>query len=110
VTPEELLERYGIAYPHCGFYIGPGWMPIVEGLIKSLITLGWDKDLHQVKEKFGGLRFYIGECTDQMWDLIDAASAHSFETCEDCGKPGRSSKRGWIKTLCEEHHAQRKGL
>lgn len=56
----------------------------------------------QVKEKFGGLRFYLSSGTDAMYDLIDEAEKKSYQTCEDCGQPGKVRNGGWILTQCDE--------
>jgi hypothetical protein len=66
----------------------------------------------QVKEKFGGLRFYIhhGEFPPFMerehFDKLDEIANKSFKTCELCGtqenvRTGSSTGRGWILTLCD---------
>lgn len=55
----------------------------------------------QVKEKFGGLRFYMTSSTDEIWNLISEAEAKSRETCEECGKPGEEKPTSWIRTLCD---------
>lgn len=43
----------------------------------------------QVKEKFGGLRFYTSACPEEYFDfiygLIHEAESKSYETCENCG-------------------------
>jgi len=57
----------------------------------------------QVKEKFGGLRFYLSATTDEMDALVDKAEEDSFKICEVCGKPGEPRGGGWISTLCDEH-------
>ena len=80
--------------------VGPGWIGILDRLATDLIDMGWDRDLHQVKEKFGGLRFYIGASTPEMQGRIEAAEKESYCTCEDCGAPGKAEGPGWIKTLC----------
>ena len=70
--------------------------------------MGWDRDLHQVKEKFGGLRFYVGASTPEMEKRIDQAEEESFQTCENCGEPGKGSNVGyWYLTLCETCHTAR---
>jgi len=86
--------------------VGEGWVPILDRLAEDLINMGWDRDLHQVKEKFGGLRFYIGNSTEEMEKRIDEAEAECDRTCENCGAPGRSTGGGWIKTLCAECEAK----
>lgn len=54
----------------------------------------------QVKEKFGGLRFYADGADDEVRGMIQMAEAISYRICEECGSPGRPSKEGWIRTLC----------
>lgn len=56
----------------------------------------------QVKEKFGGLRFYIGGGDKHINDLISKAEKESFEICEYCGSIDdvKQTRGGWIKTLC----------
>lgn len=57
----------------------------------------------QVKEKFGGLRFYMSNgSTKEMEACIDLAEALAGETCEVCGKPGTETDSGWIKIKCDE--------
>lgn len=57
----------------------------------------------QVKEKFGGLRFYYDGGDEYISGLSAMAESMSYVTCETCGKPGKSTNTGWIKTVCEEH-------
>jgi hypothetical protein len=83
--------------------VGPGWHPIIDRLAADLLKLGWDGKVLQVKEKFGGLRFYIEQDMDVLHDRIDAAKAEAYRTCEICGTPGIARSGGWIKTLCDEH-------
>ena len=40
----------------CDFFdVQVGWYPLIKDLINDLIKLGWNKQVCQVKEKFGGL-------------------------------------------------------
>lgn len=57
----------------------------------------------QVKEKFGGLRFYVHAATDKHYDYISFAESMSYRTCEECGAPGKRYTDGWHRTLCEVH-------
>jgi len=57
----------------------------------------------QVKEKFGGLRFYVNGATDKHWSYINFAESMSYRTCEDCGAPGKTYTDGWHTTLCDIH-------
>jgi len=61
----------------------------------------------QVKEKFGGLRFYTNGYTDGISAMISMAESMSYRTCEVCGSPGRSNNYGWISTLCDTHRLER---
>lgn len=87
--------------------VGKGWSSIIEKLVQDLLELGWDGWALQIKEKFGGLRFYIDTGSDAVHDRISQAECLSYETCEECGTPGKPRTGGWIKTLCDEHAAGR---
>jgi hypothetical protein len=109
MTMDDILKKYSIATPPCGAACGDGWLPIIDKLFAELILLGWDRDLHQVKEKFGTLRVYIGKGSDDLYGAIRKAEARSSTTCEKCGKLGEQTSDGfWIKTLCEECDKNRK--
>lgn len=89
------------------FAVGNGWYGIIKEIIEKSIAAGWDKQICQVKEKFGGLRFYINSAPDEVHKLIREAENKSLEICEVCGNPGKQRNGGWIKTLCEEHDKNR---
>jgi hypothetical protein len=59
----------------------------------------------QVKEKFGGLRFYVQAATDKHYSYISFAESMSYRTCEECGNPGKTYTDGWHMTLCDIHAA-----
>ena len=59
----------------------------------------------QVKEKFGGLRFYVQAATDKHYQYISFAESMSYRTCEECGAPGKTYTDGWHTTLCDIHAA-----
>jgi len=59
----------------------------------------------QVKEKFGGLRFYVEGGTSEIHNFIAMAESMSYRTCEECGSPGSVYRNGWHKTMCEVHAA-----
>jgi hypothetical protein len=39
--------------------------------------------------------------TEEMYNLIHATESKSYETCEECGAPGKRRGGGWILTLCD---------
>lgn len=82
--------------------VGKGWAPIINRLfdIKPPQTV-----VIQVKEKFGGLRFYVDHSTIDYEKEIRKAENESFTVCEDCGSTvGVSIEplfgRSWVLTLC----------
>lgn len=96
---------------HFGFETGDGWFRIIDALSARLEEIieglpAGERDEYyavQVKEKFGGLRFYMNTETEEMSRAIEEAEGRSVVTCEMCGRPGRPTGCGWVKTLCEAH-------
>lgn len=84
------------------FCVGDGWLFIIKELIEKIIEKGWNKEICQVKEKFGQLRFYINSAPEEVYDLIYEYENKSYEICEGCGKRGKLRKEGWWKTLCDD--------
>jgi hypothetical protein len=91
------------------FSVDQGWYPLIKDLIDDLIKLGWNKQVCQVKEKFGGLRFYINEGSEEIYKRIIQAENDSYTICEVTGKPGKlRNDLGWHTTLCDEEYEKRK--
>ena len=85
---------------------GEGWWPIIAQLDRDIAAIEPDYEVDQIKEKFGGLRFYYpgGTGNDARIDeLIAQAERPAAQTCELCGAPGRARATGWIRTVCDEH-------
>lgn len=59
--------------------------------------------VEQIKEKFGGLRFYHQGGDEYVDGLVTMAEEWASRTCEVCGSPGRARQGGWIRTLCDTH-------
>lgn len=55
------------------FSIGPGWYELVKNLIDELIADGWDKQVCQVKEKFG--------CYDEETEVLTKSGWKKFNDC-----------------------------
>jgi hypothetical protein len=62
--------------------------------------------IQQIKEKFGGLRFYYYGGDDQIHGMVRMAELWAGHTCETCGNKGERRQGGWIRTLCDEHEAE----
>jgi len=80
---------------------GEGWKSLYAPLIERCKAEG--VAVLQVKEKFGGLRFYVGGASDRLYEAIKEAESKSLTLCERCGEPGQLRKGGWWKTLCDRH-------
>lgn len=90
-----------------GFECGDGWFGLIHKLCEDIRATNPPEDFCavQVKEKFGGLRFYVRGGTHEIIQLIDDAEKRSYHTCESCGltegvttqaNPGKY----WIRSLC----------
>lgn len=88
----------------------PGWIGIVERLsaaLEPIVVQLPDWQVSQVKEKFGGLRFYADCSSEEADRIITAAERESVRTCQDCGAPGERRGTQWIWTLCDACDAAR---
>ena len=109
--------------PYGGVSVHPGWWHIIEALCDQIHHhVEWrqnqlekyqrgsgcpDVVVSQIKEKFGGLRFYYDGGDEEVSGMVRMAVAWASCTCEECGAIGKSREGGWIKTLCDQHHAER---
>lgn len=84
------------------FSVGDGWLPFIMNLIVELIDNGWNGEIFQVKEKFGSLRFYTNELSQNCHDIIRKYEDISSKTCEECGKDGKPTTGDWINILCDK--------
>jgi len=126
---EEFAKDMHEAYPgmfdspYGGFAVGPGWWLILKILCNHIhYHVKWKNEQRdkygrgdgcpavtvlQIKEKFGGLRFYYEGGDNTIDGMVRMAESWAAHTCEECGNPGKSRNSGWIRTLCDEHEASR---
>jgi len=87
-----------------GICTGDGWYDLLDELCSKLEPYG--VVAAQIKEKFGGLRFYLEATPSEKWEeihnYINEAEAKSYKICEQCGKPGKIRGGFWVRTLCDE--------
>lgn len=97
-----------------GIDCGDGWYKLLDTLCENIqnrvqnVNRNKDEDQKlvcqatQVKEKFGGLRFYIFGGDDYIDGMIDLAESMSYEICEECGSKAETDpdNRGWVYTRC----------
>lgn len=91
-----------------GCSCGDGWYSIINHLCKMIQNDVNRNDRTQVvavqvKEKFGGLRFYIDGGSEKTYDIIDFFESLSYIVCEKCGTTGAETRNtgSWIFTRCE---------
>lgn len=87
----------------------PGWLDLLNDLCNQLQTY-LDANpstppiiVSQVKEKFGGLRFYISGGDEFCQAIVDAAEEASLTLCEVCGRPGALVGERWVCVRCPQH-------
>lgn len=113
IQVEELKKKIVPGYSK-SIDIDEGWYQIVVDCDKELIKIDPHYQIFQIKEKFGGLRYYISpssditpEQTDTMWAIAGRYEELSMTICEATGGPGVMMKSvgGWFKTLNPEYAA-----
>jgi len=58
--------------------------------------------IDQIKEKYGGLRYYYSGGDDIIDGMVNLAESLSYDICENCGTTHNvGHTRGWIYTICE---------
>lgn len=122
---ERMKEKYPKMFsrPFGGFAVGTGWWPILESLCAQIHQhVEWKQNqlekyqrgegcpdvvVAQIKEKFGGLRFYYDGGDAEVSGMVRMAESWAARTCEECGHPGTIRHGGWLRTLCDTHEAER---
>lgn len=126
--PKMFADQYG------GFAIGAGWWNIIELLSHQIQShIDWNnktrEDLlkhnpndvivpeeipqvvvKQVKEKFGGLRFYYEGGNETIHGMVRMAEVWAGVSCEECGSPGKRVGGGWARTLCDFHIVEKEAM
>lgn len=113
MTHDELMQKHHkILGPARYIDVDKGWFSLIDNLC-SYLQFNTDNnnptglypqvEATQVKEKFGGLRFYVASATDEQYAVISFVESLSTKTCEVCGAAGKQRGKGWIRTLCDEH-------
>lgn len=114
---DKLFRKYPTIFPNgrdvntktslmCfGISIKDGWYDLIDKLCADIIKIPQGRSCiaAQVKEKFGGLRFYVNGTTKDIHKLINKAEKDSFTICEECGKKGTlTNLTRWYRTICKE--------
>lgn len=123
MSPEldkQLVEKYPLIFanrfgsPHqtgmCwGFECGDGWYDLIDTLCASIqnrcnVAAIPQVIATQVKEKFGGLRFYFTGGDYFIDGMVEVVEELSTKICDTCGDRGKCiTDQGWWYTACEKH-------
>lgn len=80
--------------------VGKGWGPLIERLYR--LCDQHNVCIAQIKEKFGGLRFYVTGAPNIVHQAILTAETESYGICEECGDVGEERPElSWVRTLCD---------
>jgi len=102
------LERdFGYMLKHTSGYVCKGWEQLIRDMLDE-IAGSENTDNHpeftQIKEKYGTLRVYGYNISDEQQAIIDKYERLSAKTCETCGAEGKLRvKSGWYYATCDEH-------
>jgi len=90
-----------------GLDVGEGWLWLIDALCESIqeivdSTTKYEQvEATQVKEKYGGLRFYYMGGNEKIDAIVTFAEKLSYLICENCGATkGVMQTDGWVVTLC----------
>jgi hypothetical protein len=123
ITTAEIITKYPKIFQdyegnpgRSNWYGVPkGWLPIIDDLCgaiqeyidKTTIYIRNEPQkpeqvtCFQMKEKFGGLRFYTGGHDDIVEGMIELAEYLCDNTCDECGSRNDLGKTsGWISVKC----------
>jgi hypothetical protein len=118
----KIREQYPAIYGKtCSISVNSGWYPLVEkgfSITQKYRNMGIELEVIQVKEKFGGLRFYTSavynetegnpNLMEKFYGEIRELEAEAAKTCEVCGVNGpdcgveNRDINGWFTTICEK--------
>ena len=109
--PQVFDTYYGEPYDiwaQCNYSCPTGWENIVYNLTKDLLQIWPDMHVMQVKQKFGGLRYYFNteppdDLRQRVYKKVDEAEKQARNACEKCGRAGLPTYIGsWLLVLCSK--------
>lgn len=123
MTTKELIAKYpkifqqyeGNPYEVNWYGVPEGWLSVIDKLCGSIQSYVDNTTIYedggkrhtpqpvciQMKEKYGGLRFYVDNSDERVEGMIRMAEYICDNTCEGCGsEKDLGVTRGWISVLC----------
>lgn len=93
---------------HKEHHVGKGWWPLLDKLHVDIMKIDPGYRVAQVKEKFGMLRIYLDDISEESQKLVLQCENASGKVCEICGESGILYSSGWWRTLCSKHEEEKK--
>lgn len=105
---DKVVKNYNYTYTELDA-MPRGWKKafgviLCEELRESLLENGFLEKyrITQIKEKYGGLRWYSNGCDEKMKDIINKYEYLSEHICIECGKFDVSMfDDGWVSPYCD---------
>lgn len=110
---QELINKYpkifdGSAH-RTNISVPDAWISLVDSMCQEIQDYCDNNDIEQViceqmKEKFGGLRFYTNSASDEIYNIISKYENKSRKICQECGCEDckvYNTKGSWIRFICE---------
>lgn len=107
-----------MSYPEpYGLECNDGWKSIIDDTHRKLKYIDPDYKISQIKEKFGGLRYYYDQSPEISYgdirreimdDIVRVAEINASNTCELCGASGSGKNvqirvhKYWYFGYCQE--------
>jgi hypothetical protein len=114
---DDFKARWPLWFAECSMEAPTGWYGLVWDLCEKIESYdpGSGFMILQIKEKFGGLRFYISSLEEgkyeHVYKLIQDAEHLAEETCITCSKPGKTREHNrWYHPLCDSCNDIREAL
>lgn len=114
MTHQELILKYPKIFDvsnqsRISWEFPKGWFDLVDQLCQEIQSYCDEHPEYeqvkcdQIKEKFGGLRFYINSGTDEVYEIIGKYAKKSTKLCNECSCTDCEIVRtkGWILYLCK---------
>lgn len=112
----DILYRFADGF-NSSINVGWGWADLIEECHEAVVRFDPHYKVYQVKEKYGGLRYYAKPSVDALIYKVNAIITpfehRSYLICEVCGSNGnlrRHPGRLYIQTLCVEHGPEDRGF
>lgn len=103
---DKLEQDYGYMLQYTSGYVCKGWEQLIQDMLSEIKNLGAEESpvFTDIKEKYGTLRVYGYNISDEAEEIIAKYARLSGETCMTCGAPGKIQEKGhWLYVACDQH-------